>query len=196
MYIVTEIAEGGSCSYIKNCVDCPSLVSGERREELCSGRLFCRATSLTTDCVVKGMCVRVGSAEVDEASCLKDGSDDSRCSADGKYLCSTTKTRDNGDIVQTCYNTDTGLVIRTNILDDDTQRNGEVDCRGSLDTCTSISNRVVLSGEKVDDPNDRCSYCLCKDGVIDSTKCVRKPNCSDNPADCTYKEAMITHGDT
>ena len=171
------MAEGDSCTYIKNCFnreDCPSQVSGERREKLCGERLFCRATSPTTDCVVTGMCVGVGSAASDEAKCLMEGSDDTRCSADGNYLCSITETRDNGETVQTCYDTDTGMVIRTNILDD-TQRNGEVDCRESLDSCTSISKRVVLSGEKVDNPNDRCSYCLCKDGVIDLTQCVRKP---------------------
>eukprot|EP00800_Vazella_pourtalesii_P015820 TRINITY_DN4355_c0_g2_i6.p1 TRINITY_DN4355_c0_g2~~TRINITY_DN4355_c0_g2_i6.p1 ORF type:complete len:446 (-),score=74.14 TRINITY_DN4355_c0_g2_i6:1155-2492(-) len=198
MIIVIELDEGGSCSYIKNCVnreDCPSQVSGERREELCGRGLFCRAISVTTDCVVKGICVRVDTATADQAKCLKDGSDDSRCSADGNYLCSTTETMDNGETIQKCYDTDTGVVIRTITLDD-TQRKGEVDCRKSLDSCTSISNRVVLSGEKVDNPNDRCSYCLCKDGVIDTTQCVRKPNCIDDPADCTSDGAIVTHGDT
>ena len=128
-----------------------------------------------------------------EARCLRDvAADSSRCSVDGDYRCSTTETSE-GRVTQTCFNPATGDVTRR-VATDSSEEVAKVDCREQLDTCTTISGREVLSGDRVDDADNRCSYCLCKDGVIDTGNCEINTYCDPSPSDCTFNGETIPDG--
>ena len=131
-----------------------------------------------------------------EARCIRNvAADVSRCSLDGDYRCYETESTDDGRERQTCYNPATGVATKT-VISDSLEDVARIECRENLATCTAISGKRVLSGDRVDDPNDRCSYCLCKNGTISRTQCITIPNCVPNPRDCTFKGETVPHGKT
>ena len=64
----------------------------------------------------------------------------------------------------------------------------------NFDACRTNNGIAVLSGDRVDDPNNRCSYCLCKDGVIDRTVCKVNTRCVQSPNSCTVNGRTILDG--
>ena len=222
MIVVTiclaESGEGEKCRYIDNCLDmeeCENILKGRKIEKMCSPGLFCRKEHKVR-CVVIGVCVNTSSA-IDsgeykdtnvilfsliikiiiytEARCLQNPNvNSSRCSLDGNYLCSSTEKKDSRSLIQTCYNITSGEPLKV------VRRRSEADVsqescrRRNLKSCRTHNGISVLSGDKVDDPNNRCSYCLCKDGVIDRTMCKTNPRCVQSPNSCTWKGRTIPHG--
>ena len=130
-----------------------------------------------------------------EAKCLRNPSvSSSRCSLDGNYLCSSTVKKDARSLIQTCYNITSGEPLKVVTRRSEADVSQENCRRRNLKHCRTHNGIIVLSGDKVDDPNNRCSYCLCKRGVIDRTMCKTNSRCVQSPESCTLNGRTIPHG--
>ncbi|KAI6646616.1 hypothetical protein LOD99_12737 [Oopsacas minuta] len=193
----SESEVGERCRYLDSCLDkedCQMLLSGRKIEQICSPGLFCREIQ-RYDCIVIGECVSIENASNIEARCLQEqGTSSSHCSLNGNYKCSSTEKNADGSVIQTCYNITSGETIKTIERRSETDVIQEYCRRRSLATCRTGNGIVVLSGDAVDDPNDRCSYCLCDNGVMDRSVCRTNPRCVQAPENCHFDGRIIPHG--